>query len=74
MKKYEAPQLFVDEYAEDTMIASGGEGTLNGVAAKTLTAAPTSCSSGDTGNKDFVKTCGRKDDPRIKCYKPCYCK
>ncbi|MBE5807529.1 MAG: hypothetical protein E7317_04220 [Clostridiales bacterium] len=24
MKKYEAPRLFVDEYAPDTMIASGG--------------------------------------------------
>ena len=26
MKKYEAPRLFVDEYAADTMIASGGGG------------------------------------------------
>lgn len=25
MKKYEAPKLFVDEFAPDTMIASGGE-------------------------------------------------
>lgn len=24
MKKYQAPQLFIDEYVADTMIASGG--------------------------------------------------
>ena len=31
MKKYEAPELFVDEYAADTMIASSGDGdTKNG--------------------------------------------
>ena len=29
MRKYEAPQLFVDEYVEDTMIASGGGGPKN---------------------------------------------
>lgn len=26
MKKYQAPQLFIDEYVADTMIASGGGG------------------------------------------------
>ena len=30
MKKYEAPRLFVDEYAADTMIASSATGIRNG--------------------------------------------
>ncbi len=29
MKKYEAPELYVDNYAADTMIASGGGGPKN---------------------------------------------
>ena len=29
MKKYEAPELFVDEFVPDTMIASGGGGPKN---------------------------------------------
>ena len=30
MKVYEAPKLYVDEYAPDTMIASSGKGPKNG--------------------------------------------